>query len=95
MGEVVQFPKPHRDTLGSLGACPKCGGNDGVLNIEREHWARCDKHQLTWMVGENLFSSWRDETQADWDRNLALIWNYGSITYEVGVIKPPVDEAPF
>jgi len=56
-------------TVDHWGGCPKCLSHDGYLNLDREHWFKCDSHRVRWLVGSNLFSSWRFESQADWWRN--------------------------
>jgi hypothetical protein len=48
-----------------FGGCPNCGGSDGYANIRRGHWFYCRDHQTRWCIGTNLFSSWRDETEAE------------------------------
>ena len=52
-----------------------CGGRFGdyVLNMGRVHFAVCDYCQHYWAVGSNLFSSWREETEADWMANEAKL----------------------
>src|SRR5690348_17591745 len=47
-----------------FGGCPYCHKTDGYINVGREHWFVCDQHQTKWRIGENLFSSWREETLA-------------------------------
>ncbi len=47
------------------GGCPTCQGNDGYINIGRGHWFYCAEHRVCWFTGSNLFSSWRDETEAE------------------------------
>ena len=37
------------------------------------HFVVCKRHRLAWYVGANLFSSWRDEDEATWDRNEEVI----------------------
>ena len=59
-----------------FGACPVCGGSDGYLNLGRNHYFVCHEHKFRWCVGENLFSSWRHETEADWHKNWELISEY-------------------
>lgn len=59
-----------------FGGCPVCGRNDGYLNIGREHWFKCDEHGLKWSGGENLFSTWRDETSEIWESNDELLGDY-------------------
>lgn len=54
-----------------LGSCPECGGCDGYVNAGRTHRAYCLAHKASWLVGSNLFSGWKDETEdeqrAKWD----------------------------
>ena len=72
MGEVVQFPtKPFVENY--FGGCPVCGGTDGFVNDGRDHWFTCQTHSAKWCAGSNLFSGWREETEADWRRNRALL----------------------
>ena len=59
-----------------FGGCPECGNSDGHLNVGRNHWAVCDEHRTTWPIGANLFSSWHDETETDWQRNEAKLKTY-------------------
>ncbi len=58
------------------GVCPRCKRNDGYLNIRRVHWFVCHRHRVRWWGGENLFSTWRWETDADWKRNARRIRDY-------------------
>lgn len=44
-------------------ACPECGGSDGYINIGKGHWFYCQRHRTKAMVGANLFSGWKDETE--------------------------------
>ena len=54
-----------------FGGCPECGKNDGYLNTGRTHVFMCKTHRTSWIAGSNLFSSWRNETEAEqrakWD----------------------------
>lgn len=59
-----------------FGGCPHCGQTDGYLNVHKEVWFRCDRHHTKWCAGSGLFSSWMDETEADWNRNAALLAGY-------------------
>jgi hypothetical protein len=52
-----------------FGDCPKCGKNDGYLNVNRNHYFLCKEHKTCWGVGSNLFSSWKDEDEATWKAN--------------------------
>ena len=54
-----------------FGGCPECGKTDGYLNTGRTHVFMCETHRTYWVAGSNLFSDWRDETEAEqrakWD----------------------------
>jgi hypothetical protein len=63
-GMPVTKPKRNQDG-GFFGSCPHCKNADGYLNIGRGHWMFCDEHRTRWFIGTNLFSSWRDETEAE------------------------------
>ena len=58
------------------GVCPHCKRNDGYLNLGRGHWFLCHRHRVRWCAGDNLFSTWRHETLADWRDNFARIGEY-------------------
>jgi hypothetical protein len=62
-----------------MGLCPHCHKTDGYVNLGKAHYARCDEHRVSWMVGFNLFSSWRHETEDDWRRNRELLKGYKTV----------------
>lgn len=55
------------------GLCPVCRRSDGYLNTGRDHWFVCERHRVCWCAGSNLFSTWRDQTEADWRANAAAL----------------------
>lgn len=61
------------------GQCPVCGRNDGLLNVGRKHWFRCDIHRIAWSPGENIFSSWRQELETQHRQNEVLLASYEMI----------------
>jgi len=61
------------------GVCPHCHRNDGYLNIGTDHWFICHTHRVKWVRGANLFSSWRYETETDWEHNQTRIAEYREI----------------
>lgn len=62
MGELIElFPEDDY-----FGVCPTCRHVTGYRNIGRDHWFYCDTHRVAWWAGSNLFSDWREETEADW-----------------------------
>lgn len=62
--------------LDYFGTCPICARNDGHLNVGRAQWFVCHEHQVRWCAGENLFSTCRHESEADWQRNWTHIGGY-------------------
>jgi hypothetical protein len=62
-----------------FGWCPECGRSDGYRNIGRQHWYFCDAHRVRWSVGSNLFSSWRHEDDATWQRNAEHLEPYREV----------------
>jgi hypothetical protein len=45
--------------------CPECGQHRDFVHIGRGHWGYCPDCRCMWMFGSNLFSSWRDESEAE------------------------------
>lgn len=62
-----------------FGGCPLCGQSDGYRNIGRDHWFLCNTHKTKWNIGSNLFSGWRDETEATWRDNARLLEGYTEV----------------
>lgn len=62
-----------------FGGCPECGKCDGFLNLGRDHWAICSEHRTRWCFGSNLLSSWRNETEEDWQRNKDKLADYQKV----------------
>ena len=85
MGDVVQL----REEPGYFGGCPKCGRDDGYLNVGRCHWFVCDEHKTTWCVGSNLFSSWREQSEEVWEENARRLSEY----IEVEPLLPTVSRS--
>ena len=49
------------------------------INLGRAHWMVCDECKIKWFVGENLFSSWRGQTEHMWQRNWEHIKRYREV----------------
>lgn len=84
MTKVIPFPtKPKMDeadaNVQQFGGCPYCGRLDYFFNVGRDHWCTCETHKTKWHIGENIFSSWRNETDADWTRNSYRLCNYRKV----------------
>ena len=48
-----------------FGLCPHCRSNDGYINVGRGHWFYCQEHRVKWFIGSNLFSWWREQSEAE------------------------------
>jgi hypothetical protein len=64
------------NTTHYYGACPECACTDGYMNVSQTHWFVCDRHMTRWSPGFNLFSDWRNETEADWRSNAEKLDQY-------------------
>ena len=49
------------------------------MNVGKYHWFYCPEHRVRWCVGYNLQSSWRYETEEDWNRNWQKLQDYTDI----------------
>jgi hypothetical protein len=63
--EIEARTKIPGRVLDQWGVCPTCKSRDGCINIGASHWYYCRKHRVKWCVGDNLFSTWRDQTEAE------------------------------
>jgi len=62
-----------------FGHCPIPEHENYYLNVGRRHWMVCDKCKITWFIGANLFSSWRQQNKAIWRKNAEIIMEYTEI----------------
>ena len=62
-----------------FGNCPQCGKTSGFANVGRVHWFVCEEHKKKWRLGENLSSSWKDETDEEWKENANLLESYTEV----------------
>jgi hypothetical protein len=44
------------------------------------HWFVCHEHKVMWTIGTNLFSGWRDETEAEQREKWRRIEDYEQVT---------------
>ena len=62
-----------------FGLCPHCVAAGDLadvfpyVNVRKSHYKLCEKHKVCWEVGSGLFSSWQEETEADWQRNREML----------------------
>jgi hypothetical protein len=86
MNNVVPFPSAVEEDEYFAG-CPHCRKVGNIFNVGRNHWAVCHRHKTKWLVGSNLFSNWREETEADWLSNQYRLANYR-------IVEPYADAWP-
>jgi hypothetical protein len=83
--KIIPYPVPVA-TDEYFGGCPTCGNAEEHFNYRSNHYGACHTHRCYWgPFGSNLFSSWKDETQEDWDRNEMRFEPYA----HVEAIYPP------
>ena len=68
-----------------LGVCPVCGGNDGFKNVGSQHWFYCKEHKTTWCTYSDLFSSWKDESEEDWEKNMEFFSDFTTVDPVIGL----------
>ena len=49
------------------------------MNVGPAHYFVCHEHRTRWMAGYNLFSTWRQQTVADWHSNQQEIADYDEV----------------
>ena len=87
-GLILKFPKP-----GKLGDCPRCGRNDGYLNVYKSHWFICKRHKMKWYAGYDLFPGWQNETEEDWKRNVRILSQYQEVRAKYRRPRTPGEDA--
>jgi hypothetical protein len=83
MAHNTQEDDMREQADGYFGLCPHCRNTDGYFNAGSSHWFVCDEHKTRWFVGCNLFSSWKDETKEEQERQF---YAHGFDKYQI--IKP-------
>lgn len=69
------------DPIDAWYRCPCCNdAKSHYRNIGRDHWFFCEPCGVRWLIGSNLFSSWRDESEMDWDRNAMFLAQFKAVT---------------
>ncbi len=71
MGEVIRIPGPDL-----FGNCPKCGGNDALLDVGQDRWCVCHKHKLKWWVGSDFLYEREVKSVATWKENAKILACY-------------------
>jgi len=77
--EEVEKKKYELRQQNRFGNCSVCGGENGHLNVYKDHYFFCRKHKKCWYVGSNLISGWQDETQEIWKENAVKLKEFEEI----------------
>ena len=64
-----------------FGHCPVPDHENCYRNIGRSHWMVCDTCRIKWFMGENLFSSWRSQSEETWKANAETIKEYEELDF--------------
>ena len=75
---IIQFPLSRAKRVGEyaiayFGNCPLCERAPQYVNVRKAHANLCVHCKVFWWIGENLFSSYQGESEADWRRNAAML----------------------
>ena len=62
-----------------FGLCPDCHAAPSYRNVNRTHVAHCEKCRVKWIIGANLFSCWRGESEADWKANANFLADFREV----------------
>lgn len=69
-------PLKYADSRYHHGGCPECGGEGNLVHVGRQQWLVCHEHRLAWLIGENLYSGWRDLKPEQHEANRQMIERY-------------------
>lgn len=66
---------------GDLAVCVRCDNPTcWICSIGRQHWAYCEACRVKFMVGENLFSHWREQTEEQRNENRKFLEGFEDVT---------------
>ena len=72
----MEYKITFDDDKNYFGHCPIMEHENYVLNIFKNHWMYCEQCKTRWLVGSNLFGSWRHETEEIWKNNFRKIKSF-------------------
>jgi uncharacterized protein YeaO (DUF488 family) len=81
--ESLEVKLVFDDDKNYWGHCPHPEHENYNMNIGRAHWMVCDVCKIKWLIGSNLFSSWRYESEETWIANSKHIKDYKNLSGSV------------
>jgi ribosomal protein S27AE len=69
-----------------FGGCPQCG-ESLCVNVRKSHYGICETHKVFWPIGSGLFSSWQEENEEIWRKNIEMLKGFT----EVEPIRPAIE----
>lgn len=64
------------------GQCPLCAcgaQTTEIVSVGRAHFGVCREHLTKWYIGDNLFSSWHDQTEDECAEAVELLALYADV----------------
>jgi hypothetical protein len=74
MAEIIKLPAADL-----FGNCPKCGGNDGVLDTGQSFWCVCHKHRFKWWISSDHFLEREEPYENAWKEHAKILSGYRKI----------------
>ncbi len=74
MGILIELPAPDY-----FGNCPKCGGNDGRMDIGPDYWCLCHKHRFKWWIGSDHLSYRKKPVGDAWKSHIKKLAGYKEV----------------
>jgi hypothetical protein len=62
------------------GHCANPEHENFYLNVGRAHWMVCESCRIKWLIGDNLFSSWRSQNMRIWEANHKKLRDYEDLS---------------
>jgi hypothetical protein len=62
-----------------FGNCPTCRRSHGCRSVGPDHWYVCHVHKTKWLVGSNLFSTWKHLSDVEHFENARLLSGYTEV----------------
>ncbi|NIA67602.1 hypothetical protein HBA54_03265 [Pelagibius litoralis] len=83
MAAILQFPKPGVEfdiDVAPFGWCTFCRRPDTrYVNVGKIHFGFCQRHEIYWLIGEDIFKTWEDQDETHWEFNRRILQGYSFV----------------